>query len=148
MANEMEEIDLSLLDKNLSDIEDLPGFDVPPNGSYTLLANASTKKINKELYVVIDLAVVDTLQLADEQNSKPPLQGTQFGVIFNLANEYGLNNLKKTLTPIGEHFGTDNLRTLVTEKIQNLMLSATVVGRAATKDASKIYATLKNISVM
>lgn len=142
----MEEIDLSLLDKNLSDIEDIPGFEVPPQGSYTFLLNASTKKINKEPYVTIDVEVIDCLQRANEED-KQPLPGTKFGLLFNLGNEYGLDNMKKFMTPIGEHFGTDNLRTLVTEKIQNLVVAGTLKHRVDKKDATKIYAEIKNIVV-
>lgn len=141
-----EEVDLSLLDKNLSDIDDLPSFEVPAKGTYILLANATTKKVNKHPAMVIDLDVVSTVALANTGDT-PPKEGDKFGVLFMLDNEFGMGNMKKVLAPFAAHFGTDNVKTLVKEKIQNCVISATVDHQIDREDKTKIYARLKNIVV-
>src|SRR6478752_4843323 len=137
------EIDLSLLDKNLSDIEDLPSFSVPPKGTYVLLANATTKKVGEHPAMVVDLEVVSTIEMQDKA-ATPAKEGDKFGILFMLDNEFGLGNMKKFLEPLAAHFGTDNVRTLVTEKIQNLIIGATVDHQIDKEDKTKIYARLKN----
>lgn len=140
------EIDLSLLDKNLSEIEDLPSFDVPSKGTYILLANATTKKVNKHPAMVVDLDIVSLVALANSGDLVPK-DGDKFGVLFMLDNEFGLGNMKKFLAPFAAHFGTDNVRTLVTEKIKNCIISATVDHQIDKEDKSKVYARLKNVVV-
>lgn len=138
-------VDLDLLNKNLAEIEDLPSFEVPPKGAYVMLLTAGTKYVNAKPAVTIDMEVVSTVQLANPQD-KPVVDGSKTGVMFFL-NEDGLPYLKKFLTPFAAHFNTDNIRELVTEKIQNLVCGVTMDHRVDKSDKSKVYANPKNITI-
>lgn len=141
-------IDFALLDKNVSDIEDLPSFDTPPKGTYVLLANAGTKKINDGNYVTVDFDVVSTIELANPNDPKNPAvkDGSKFNLLFQLGNEFGEGNMKKFMAPFVEHFGTDNLRSLVTEKIQNITISCNIDHRV-DKKSDKVYPLVKNVVI-
>lgn len=145
MANE-EEIDLALLERNLADIEDLPSFEVPPKGTYIFLCSAGTKVVNGKPAVVFDLEVVSTVELVDK-TTKPAKEGDKTGVMFFIDNDTGLGFLKKFLAPFAEKYGTDNLKVLVKEKIQNVLISCTMDHQIDKDDKSKIYARPKNIVV-
>lgn len=138
--------DLNLLDQNLADIEDLPSFEVPPAGTYQLLVSLSTKTVNEHPAVAADLEIISTVQLANSADT-PAVDGTKFGLLFMLDNEFGLGNMKKFLAPFAEHFGTDNVRELVTEKVQNVQITATVKRRVDKEDKEKVYAIVTNIVV-
>lgn len=144
--NTVDDIDLSLLDKNLADIEDLPSFEVPPKGTYVMLCSGGTKKIGEHPAVTFDLEVVSTVELADK-SQKPPKDGDKTGVMFMLDNEFGLGNMKKFLAPFAAHFGTDNVRELVKDRIQNVIISCTMDHQVDKEDKTKIYARPKNIVI-
>lgn len=142
-----DDIDLDLLDKNLTDIEDLPSFEVPPRGTYTFLVNAGTKKVNGHPCVTLDYEVVDTIQLADPTKDKAPVPGSKFNSLFMLDNEFGEGNMKKNLAPYAEFFGTDNVKVLVKEKIQNVVIQGSVKHRKDKDDPDRVYGEVKNVTI-
>lgn len=146
-AQDDADFDDALLERNLADIDDLPSFEVPPKGSYVLLASGIRKKINDHPAVIIELEVVSTVELVDKTQT-PIVDGSKTGVMFMLDNEYGLGSMKKFLQPFAAHFGTDNVRELVKEKIQNLTITATMDHQIDSKDKTKIYARPKNIAIV
>lgn len=136
----------ALLDKNLSEIDDLPSFVVPPKGTYIFLVSGGRKRINDIPYVTFDLEVVSTIKLQND-GDKPPAEGDKTGVMFNLDNEFGEGNMKAFLAPFAAHFGTDNVKELVKHHIQNVRISATLDHQVDKKDKTKIYARPKNIVI-
>jgi hypothetical protein len=141
-----DDFDLGLLDKNISDIEDLPSFEVPPKGTYAMLVSGGTKKINEHPAVFFDLEVVSTLQLVDA-GATPVKDGTKTGVMFLIDNEFGEGSLKKFLAPFAAHFNEENVRRLVKELIQNVAITCTMDHQTDKTDKTKIYARPKNIAV-
>ncbi len=132
---DLPEFDLEILDRSLDDIEELPGFDVPPVGTYQLLLSAETKMIppkegEKEARPVVALQyeITGTIKLADKGDAEP-IPGSSFGEMFILGNEFGESSLKKAIAPYASYFNTNNLRELVKEKIQNVVITATVKHR-------------------
>ncbi len=157
MTNETPvEFDFSILDKNLEDIEDLPGFEVPPQGTYQFLVNAEAKYLppkegdkGDRPVVVLDYEVTGIVQLADPI-AIPPVIGDKFGELFMLGNEYGEANMKKALAPYAAHFGTTNITTLIREKLNNVVVVGTVKYRFnKEKDPRKEnpYASVVNVVV-
>lgn len=143
--NEVKEIDLDLLDRSIDDIEEMPSFDTPPVGTYQLLVNAATKMVagkdeqGKSVdkpAVILDYEITGTVQLAN-RDLKEPVPGSKFGEMFFLGNEYSESNMKKALAPYAVHFGTNNLKDLIKEKIQNVIVTATVKHRFAKTDKAK-----------
>jgi hypothetical protein len=146
-TNTGDDIDLSLLERNLDDIEDLPSFEVPPKGTYQFLVSGLTKKVNEKPAVAFDLEVINTIELQDK-TEKPVVDGSKTGVLFFLDNEFGLGNMKKFLAPFAAHFGTNNVKELVKEKIQNVQVTCTLDHQKDKQDPTKVYARPKNIVVI
>lgn len=150
------DFNLDILDVSIDDIEDLPSFDCPLNGSYQLLVNASTivfegkdGKEDKDA-VKFDYEITQVIEVAPGQVGQEPKEGDKFSELFGLANEEGIKYLKKAILPYAAHFGTNNLRELVTEKIANLVITATIKGRRAGRDAAdpeKRYAQVSNVTL-
>lgn len=138
---------LDILDKSLDDIADLPSFEVPQNGTYSLKVSTEVKKVADKDSVEAKYEVMELVQ-ADDPNAPITVAGTKFSTVYFLDNEYGVGNLKKFLVPFGEHFGTQNLRELVTEKVKDVIITATVKRRADKDDKDKFYADVKNILVV
>lgn len=153
MSNDnAKEFDLSVLDVSLDDIDDLPSFDCPPNGTYQLLVNATTKVFEgKEgkpdsQCVVFDYEIVDVIELADKTGPTAKA-GDKFGELFGLGSEDGIKYLKKAVLPYAAHFSTNNLRELISDKIQQVIVTATVKGRKDKNDPDKKYAGVSNVIV-
>ncbi len=141
-----DDFDLGLLDKNISDIEDLPSFEVPPKGTYAMLVSGGTKKVNGKPAVTFDLEVVSTLQLVDS-SATPVKDGSKTGVMFFIDNETGEGFLKKFLAPFAAHFQEENVKRLVKELIQNVAITCTMDHQIDKEDKTKVYARPKNIVV-
>ena len=141
-----DEVDLSGFAANLSDIEDLPSFEVPPKGSYKLLVSMGTKKVNDKPGVTADFEVIDTVELANSAD-KPVPAGSKFNTLYFLDNEYGLGNMKKFLQPFASCFNTESVPELVKEKVQNVVIFATISHRVDREDKTKVYADVKNVSI-
>ena len=103
-------------------------------------------KINGKPAAVFDLEVIDTIQLANAAD-KAPIVGSKTGAMFMLDHEFGLGNMKKFLAPFAVHFGTDNVKELIREKIQNIEIFLTMDHQIDREDKTKIYARPKNISI-
>lgn len=150
-GDDFDEEALALLDKTLDDIEDLPGFEVPVNGRYLLKANRKFKTINEKICAEITLEVMECLK-KDNDNDADTIPGTKFSQLFFLTGEEeavktSLGMLKQFAKPIGEHFGEDNLKTIVKDHVVDLLLAATCVRRKDTKNPEIFRARLSNIAV-
>lgn len=132
----------SLLNEDLGNLADLAGFSVPNNGHYKLAVTASTKEINSKPAVVFDYEVLEVMEMADA-TATPPVIGDKFGEAFFIDNEFGVGQLKKSLAPYGDAFGTTNIGALL-EQIQGVSIYGTVKRRIDKKDETKIYASVSN----
>lgn len=138
---------LDILDKSIDDIEDLPGFVVPPAGVYMLRCNAEVKEVNNKDAVELKFTVAECLEQQDEA-ATPAKVGDKFSTLFMLDNEIGVGRLKEAMIPFAEAFGTRNLKQLVTEQIKDILISAKVKPRQDKKDPDKVYADVSQITVV
>lgn len=140
------EFNSSLLSKSIDDIDDLPGFQVPVNGMYTLKLTTAVKVVNDKDCVEASFVVVECLEQNDpaEEATKPD---TRFSMLFQLGNEVAEGKMKELLIPIAEHFGERNMLTLVTETCKDVVIAAKVTRRYDKTDSEKIYANVTNVSV-
>ena len=145
--------DLSILDKDMSDVEDLPSFEVWPTGTYKFLVNAKTKKFEgKEgkadrSVVMLEYEMVEAIEV---KSNEVPIPGSRFSEMFGLDNEDGIKFLKRGLLPYSQFFETSNIKTLVTEKIQNVVATGTVKQRKVKgKDGADdaVYGSMTNVVI-
>ena len=140
----------SLLSSGIDDLVDIPGFEVPPVGQYTLKLVFEAKEINGKTNIEAAFTVVETMELKDP-NDTPPLEGTRFSIIFQIANEFGLGNLKKLTKPIFEALGLANFGELLGQcgpAGSGVLITATVKHRKDKNDPEKIYAQVSNVEVI
>ena len=97
---------------SLDQLEDLPGFEVFPAGTYRCILSFAAKEINKNPAVEISLTCGEVLELADSSKT-PPKEGDKCNSAFMLHNEYGRGNLKRILAPLAEHFGSTDIPELL-----------------------------------
>lgn len=134
----------SLLNANLDDLADLPSFEVPVPGHYQLLLDITAKKIGDADAIEFSYEVVDTLELANSEDT-PPKPGDKFSEAYMLNNEFGVGKLKVAIKPIAEALGTSSLRDLVGGQVKGMSISATVKRRVDKNDKEKFYAVVSNI---
>lgn len=137
---------LSLLDKSIDDIDDLPGFEVPVNGIYSLKFNTAVKVVNEVDCVEANFEVIECVEQNDpnETATKP---GTKFSMLFRLNNDIALGKMKELLIPIAKHFNEGNLLKLITDTCKDLIISAKVKRRADKEDKEKFYADVSNVVI-
>lgn len=132
-------------DLDFDALPDLPGFSVPPAGSYKLKMTLSMKEINKKSAVEAEFEVVELLEQADPTEA-PAKIGDKFSSAFFLDNQFGLGKLKETIAPLKDFFGTGSLAAIA-EQCQGLSIAGTVKVRSDKNDAEKKYASVSNIIV-
>lgn len=137
---------IDILDKSIDDIEDLPGFEVPPNGVYILRTTAEVKQVNNKDAVEFKFSVVECVEQNNSEDT-PAIPGTQFSTLYFLDNEIAVGRMKEMLVPFAAHFQNRNLRTLVTEHIKDVLVSAKVKQRKDKKEPDRVYADVSQVTV-
>jgi hypothetical protein len=145
-------VDLSLLDRSIDDIEDLPGFGAPVAGTYTLSCTVVTKVVpmkGKDTSCVeAAFEVIECLEKNDPSDEENTPAGTKFSMLFQLENPTALAKMKEFLTPLAVHFGERNLGVLITEHLKEpVIISAVCKRRADKQDADKFYPVVSQVSV-
>jgi hypothetical protein len=140
------QINMSLLDKSIDDIEDLAGFETPVPGIYTLKFSTSLKQVNNKDCVSCDFEVIDCLEQNNPEDA-PTKPGTKFNTLHQLENDIALGKLKEMLQPISQHFSVSNLATLVTETCKDLIVAGKVKRRKDKTDPDKFYADVGALTV-
>jgi hypothetical protein len=144
---------LSLLDKSIDEIDDLPGFEVPQNGLFSLRFSTQVKPINGKEFVEANFEVIEALELndpstAEESCNKP---GTKFSCIFGLEGDNAdksISRLKEMMAPVAEATGERNLLKLVTEVAKDLVVIGKVKRRVVKKEGDeKIYADVSDLQL-
>jgi len=151
----MEALDLNgldILDQDLSDIADLPGYDVPVNGRYQMEMTAAVKSVNDKPAVEISLTVKALISQQNDSDAPTPMD-TKFSLLFFLAGEpdavkMSLGRLKELADPaLSEHYSTGNLKEIISKLAEPLLIEATVKRRQDKTDKDKYYGSIKDLSV-
>lgn len=145
------QFNLGLLDKSIDDIEDLPGFETPVNGIYTLKLKMGTKvvvmKNTPRDCVEANFEVVECQEQNDPEE-KATTPGTKFSMLFQVDNDIAMGKLKDILTPLAAHYGETNLGKLITETLaEDTIISAKVRRRADKEDKDKFYPDVSQVQV-
>lgn len=140
------------LARDISQIEDLPEYVVPPPGVYKLkIENVQQKDINDKTCMVVEYIVLGNISLGDPADAeelaaiKP---GSKFGETFWFDKadkiELTLSVLKAKYGGLGQSLGTTNLLEIVT-KMEGMQVQAQVKNRVDKDDKTKFYASTKNM---
>lgn len=156
MSNDNTEMDLSLLDMSMDDIETLPGFETPSAGEYLLNMTSSLKKVNKNIVVETGFEVVECIK-KDNDADPDAVAGTKFSNIYTIvsgdtdaekraeAERMGKGKLKELLGGISESTGQSNVGVLVRDIIGSAVVRATIKRRQDKEDKEKFYPVVKNL---
>lgn len=144
-------LDESLLDMNIGDIEDLPGFEAPYAGEYLLKLDAAVKVVNEKQTVELGYEVMECVKKNSDTDpdTKP---GTKFSQLFFLTGEpdavkVSLGRLKEVLLPLAEKLGEGNLLLLVRDHLKGVQIKATCSRRQDKTDKERYYPTVKNVDL-
>lgn len=144
-----------LMDASLDDLKDLPGFEVPPKGHYKLQISLEQKVVNDHPSIEAKCTVLETLELASA-NDKKVEDGTKFGQLFMMDNEWGQGGFKGFAMQIAVGLGLNPKAKIseVAAQIQDLKIAATINHRYHREDRNKpiadrrTYADLINVTVL
>lgn len=94
----------------LDDIEDMPGFVVPPTGAYIVVLEKGidTKEINDGHYYEIPMTIKEVVEVSDkalDDGEQLPKEGDIASLIFKRDNAFGMGNFKNFVRSISEKFG-------------------------------------------
>lgn len=142
-AKEVASID-ALFAMSIDDIADLPGFEVPCEGSYILEVSLDTKQITDAPALEASYTVVELVEPATPGETATP--GTKFSVANKLDNEYGLGNAKKVLATFAEFAGS-RMPADIVAAVKGVRIAATLKHRKDKKDPEKVYANVSNITI-
>jgi hypothetical protein len=136
-------LDFSILDGTLDDIEDLPGFLVFPSGAYLVELHQGLNKKAIANHPAVEMAMkcIEVKELADPNDAdKQPKIGDVCTIAFMLDNEFGRGNLKKVLEPIGERLGI-KANSQIVEASKGIK-ALVVIKKTENKEKGKEYANL------
>lgn len=139
----------ALLGESLSNVADLPEYEVPPNGSYKLKLTFEKKLINKKPCLMFNYNVLEVIELANANDVAPDLtKGIQFGEMISFAGDPAMSQavIKAKLTDLGTHLGcADGDLGKLIAGCDDAVITASVTRRIDKDDATKIYAKVRNI---
>jgi hypothetical protein len=142
----------SLLDQDLSEIAELPTYEIPPKGYYRLhIAKVEQKTADiKDSVAVpliqVDYQVVECLELADETQREDVKPNQIFSETFFFYQDVEMTKkaIRTVYKDIGEKLKCKTLANLV-ESLQGLTVCAQVGHRKDKNDKDKFYAKLTNL---
>jgi hypothetical protein len=140
------EIDLSLFDINLDDIEDVPGVGAPPSGVYELLITVEPKQVTSKkdgaVYNLIEFRckILSVIEQRNE-NAEPVLPGHMFSVSTSVEPDR-LRWHKENLLALMQIAEVNKMSELF--KVPYVRVIAKVK-RVVSEDGEKSYANLSNI---
>jgi len=137
-----------LMTMNLDQLADLPGFEPPPNGAYTLKLKVANKKINSKDAVEFAYSVIACQEQTDP--SLPPAEpGKRFSESFMLDNEIGVGKFKLAAAPIMQHFGITSFPEFFAKTATEIEVFGVVKGRKYEKDGEqRTSSNVSNIRVL
>lgn len=137
---------MDLLDKSIDDIEDLAGFEVPPEGVYSFKYTASVKPINDKAFIENTFEVIEAIELNDS-TLEGVKTGTKFSTLTQIGNDIAMGKFKEFVAPLAEHFGEKNLGKLISEHLKDVIITGTLTHRKNKEDESKPYGVVKDVTV-
>lgn len=154
--SENQVLDMNLLDMSMDEIEDLPGYEVPPTGEYVLKMTTAMKEINGKTFVETEYEVIECLK-KDKDTDADGKVGSKFSSLYTIKGDgkdkekdaemrrIGLGKLKELLAGVAESTGETNVGVLVRDFVASALVQATVKRRQDREDTEKFYGNVKNL---
>lgn len=143
MGNE-QVLDPNLIEIDLGAIDDLPPFEVPPNGHYQLKLSIAAKKVNDKPNLEFAYEVVQQLEKANPSDPDAVV-GAKFSELAGIPA--GLPFVKDKLLVLSAAFGTTKMDEIIAG-CQGIMVTAAVSQRKVTDNGEvKVYPKVKNLQV-
>jgi hypothetical protein len=150
----------SLLDKNLSDVEDLPEYlEQCPKGFYRLLVEKVEKKIVEVSVegasakvpaptIQFTYVIEEVLELADA-TAEPPKVGSKFNesVFFHKDADQAASVIKAKFEEVANAMGWANMKDLI-QNLQGTSIGAQVQTNKDKKKDDKYYIQVRNAKVL
>ena len=122
-------IDMSELDVDMNSVEELKGFELPPEGSYTCTLSLSPKSINGETRLEWKFDVVEPIELNDPDAVVPA--GATFNLLMGLkviktkdGKDFDPKSVFKVkCTILSEALGVANNPRELVEAVQNIQVN-------------------------
>lgn len=152
-----EDFDLSILDRNFDDIEDLPAFQVPPTGDYILEVKGEFKTVNKKKAFELGYVIVSCVEQSDAEDT-PAKPGDKFSQLFFLSSDktgeeaekalkLNLGLMKAQFAGIAEQTGQSNLLIVCRDILKSAIVKATVVRKQDKQDKDVFRARVSNMTL-
>ena len=136
-------IDMTALDVDMNSVEDLTGFELPPEGSYVCMLSLAPKVINGETRIEWKYDVVEPLQLNDPDAEVPA--GATFNQLMGLkviktkdGKDFDPRSVFKVkCTILSEALGVANNPRELVEAVQNVQVTCFLKHKLSN---GKVYA--------
>ena len=86
----------SVPDMQLDNIEDVPGFDLPPSGEYICNLSLQYKVLKEKPKLEFQFEIVEVVAIGTQHPDAPAMVGQKFGILSNY-DDTGLKYAKKHL---------------------------------------------------
>ena len=145
----------SILESTLDNLPDVPEFKPFAAGSHQATIAFEVKEIQKKPAVEWKLTHMETIELANPEDTPPKAGDTCSGAFIFLdkdgkENELALGQFKALLKPLQAHFGTtSNGETLEASQGATVVLTMTQrAGKAGTSSEGKFFPVIEAIAVV
>ena len=143
-----------LFNKDITELNELASFQPPVTGVYNMTVTVAFKEINQKPAVEASFKIKDTVQAeAPEGKQKAAKPGDEFSIAFILLTKEGQPNetaegkMREFLEYFVAYAGTTNVEELVTGKIKDVEITATVKTKVDPKDEDRYRVDVKDIVI-
>lgn len=101
-------------DFDINDIEDMPGFTIPPSGSYTVIFEEGITDvvINGANYYQLKATITSVEEVLPKDlndDETVPVLGDIATFIYGRNNKFGMDNFKSVVRPVAMEFGVSKI---------------------------------------
>lgn len=144
----------ALFAKDITELSELASFQPPPTGVYNMDVSVDFKVINKKPSVEARFKIKDTVDATEPEGKlKVAKPGDEFSIAFILVKSDGSPNdvaegkMREFLEYFIEYAQTTNVEELVTGKIKDVAITATVKTKADKDDDDRFRVDVKDIVI-
>lgn len=144
----------NLFNKDISELNELSSFQPPPTGVYNMTTSVSFKLINDAPAVEANFRITDVVEAEEPVGKmKPAKSGDEFSIAFILIkkdktpNDVAEGKMREFLEYFTGYAGTTNVEELVTGKIKDVAITATVKTKQDKDDEDRFRVDVKDITI-
>lgn len=128
--------DVSILGMDLDTVEDVPGFDNPPSGTYKCSVSLNVKEINAKQFLSFDYTLLEVVSKGVQHPDNPTMEGQKFNTLSTLDTN-GIKYAKEKLVFLKGLAGVEgNTIQDIVDGVKEIPVTATFKYRSYTDKAS------------